>query len=67
MPQISDKDNMDSWMKKCVPYLVNKENKNQKQAVAQCINMFKQRKQKSKANTDPIWEDFEKETVYWIP
>lgn len=62
MPTPKKDQTKSEWMSVCVPYLVNKEKKEQKQAVAQCLNMYHQRK-KEKGSVD--WEEFEKEDIYW--
>ena len=51
MPSVQKGEKKNHYMHRCVPMLV-KEGKSQEQAVAQCLNMFKQ-KWKSKGETVP--------------
>jgi hypothetical protein len=52
MPEHKQGESESDWMKRCVPYLENNEGKDHKQAVAQCINMYKEWREKNKATAD---------------
>lgn len=67
MPSVEQGEKKDHYMKRCVPMLI-KEGKKQDQAVAQCLNMFKE-KWKAKAKEDgkptdsPEWKQAEEQKM----
>lgn len=42
MPEVSENESEKDYMKRCVPYLIDKEGLEQKHAVAKCYGMFRQ-------------------------
>lgn len=54
MPSVKKNEKQGHYMKRCVPMLI-KEGKNQDQAVAQCLNMFRE-KWKAKGS-EPEWDE----------
>lgn len=56
MPSVEPHEDKDHYMHRCVPMLV-KEGKKQDQAVAQCINMFKEKWQASGKQLPPDYSE----------
>lgn len=54
MPSVKKNENESHYMGRCVPMLI-KEGKSKKQAIAQCLNMFKE-KWKAKGSS-PNWDE----------
>lgn len=48
MPEPKPNESQKDYMRRCVPYMMDKEGKTQKQAVAQCIGMHEQMSKKAR-------------------
>lgn len=69
MPSVKKNESKEKYLSRCIPVLI-KEGKPQNQAVAICNSMYEQSKKKKESkgdNSDPKWEDNEKNGFLILP